>query len=285
VIPPVPGKFPSDWIAATTIYNDYSTLFASDNVLTYKMSGMPPTVMSTITFDGNSGVMSGQVPALNQEVFPMTLVITAEDFEGGSSSYTQNINIHTPNDPEYNPLTEIPNAYFGVEYILDVGSRFYHENTLTYEMSGTPEGSGFRIDPKTGVLKGTPNRNDLNAPQPIRFSITARDTFDNEKTVYVDLRVLDYQGIEMLPIPEYDATLGEAVFEDMSSYFTSPTGRAIAYSIESMPSNSNSLSILPMSGHVSGVPTLQDLNFQQPIPIIIKATDGTIVLGSLITLP
>jgi hypothetical protein len=66
--------------------------------------------------------------------------------------------------------------------------------------------------------------------------------------------------------------MGTEVFLDLAAFFTSPTGLPMTYTLNDNPTGSNALSI---SGSVlKGIVTTRELQFQQPIPIIVGATDG-----------
>ena len=49
---------------------------------------------------------------------------------------------------------------------------------------------------------------------------------------------------------------------------------AYSYELVDQPSRSGSLSIDSTTGVLAGVLTTVDLNFQQPMPVILRATDG-----------
>lgn len=254
---------------------DFAPFFRSVNSLVYSLTGLPPN--SLLNFDFSSGRLYGVVST--DDAFhrpqPVVLNVTADDLMGGQAYLTHSITFVIPNNPSIIPLeSQRQVAYFGNMFNIDFGQVFQHDGNLNYTIEGLPSGSGLVFDAQTGMLRGFVNRVDLNAQQPLELKVTANDGFGGTAFYTASVRILDYEGIVSRPIPPTNGFVGEELFLDVSQFFSSPTQRPLTFSIKDLPSGSNSLRINPTTGILTGVPTMQDKQFQQPIVVLIEVDDG-----------
>jgi hypothetical protein len=131
----------------------------------------------------------------------VVLIVTADDLKGGLATYRHNLGFFTPEYPVLMPFVESQkNAYLFIPFSLDIGSRFSHSGPMTFTITSLPFGGGLLFN-QAGLLSGTPNRVDLDAMQPLNFTVSADAGNGGVSEYTFKVRVLDYAGILELPIP------------------------------------------------------------------------------------
>jgi hypothetical protein len=137
----------------------------------------------------------------------VVLIVTADDLKGGLATYRHNLGFFTPEYPVLTPFTESQkNAYLFIPFSLDIGLRFSHSEPMTFTITGLPFGGGLMFT-QAGLLSGTPNRVDLEAMQPLCFTVSANAGNCGVSDYTFKVRVLDYAGIQELPVPDGEVEL------------------------------------------------------------------------------
>jgi len=135
---------------------------------------------------------------------------------------------------------------------------------------GLPVGSGLTFNTTLGILSGSPSQADVNASQ-LDLTLQVDDGKGGAGSFPFSVPVLNYQSIIEQPLPTDAAFVNTNFSLNLLQYFQARMGRVLAINVTGLPT---SFSFNPTTSVISGIPTTQDLQATQPIPVLIQVSDG-----------
>lgn len=269
------------------------TRFCSDPngfPLTYSITGLPAN--SGLTFDPNSGLLSGIPTKAASDLGSVAVVVCATSKAGFSDCLPQFL--LTFQHPLRKPIVDPPipspiSALKGQRFVGYLHYHFYEPDgqPLVYSISGLPIGSGLSLGPMTGVFSGTPNEADYRA-SPLVLSVFASNEqgvlpgntcqFSNQGGRARAELILVVEDLTTPPIcnpipSQGTAQVGQYWFAGLSRYFLPGDGPSkLEFSLRLLPRGSG-LAIDSKSGVVAGVLTSQDA-IASPLNLVVNVSNG-----------
>lgn len=284
-IPVLSGSLPAaTGVLSSLLYYNAAPLMGGAS-LNFSVFGIMPASNLKMS---SSGVLSGVPTEVDMNGPP--LLVTAMDASGNSAQATLQLTIAKSGVSSsiiFLPIKPVE-AFKGQYFQLNVAQRFYDDagRKLAVSLEGIPRGSGLSFDQQSGVLSGTPNDVDLRQYQPLRFLVSAQVN-DTKKTgeVYVNC-LSDQPQKDNAAVPPANsnrapastsikrqvAVEGEPFLFGVASSFLDQDGDVLTYSLEDLPEGTG-LRIDAISGIISGTPTRSDSLVQQPLHVVVAATD------------
>ncbi|WP_155296285.1 putative Ig domain-containing protein [Spirosoma rigui] len=233
--------------------------FNDDGTLTYSVAGLP----AGLDINGTTGVISG-TPTVSG---PFTVTVTVTDVANQSVSDDFVLNV-SPAPVVNNPPTIVGNglispqsATVGVGFTTETAYAFNDDGTLTYSVTGLP--NGLDINATTGQITGTPT-----VAGSFTVLVTATDAANQS--------VSDDFVLNVVPVNNAPTIVGNGLISPQSATvgvgFTTETAYAfnddgtLTYSVTGLP---NGLDINATTGQITGTPTVAG-----SFTVLVTATDA-----------
>jgi hypothetical protein len=145
------------------------------DVLSFRIEGLPTS--GSLQFDEDLAVLEGTPVAADVRDTPYKIKVTATDRQGASASLEFELLILRRNEPPV-VVAQVPDqeAIEGIAYSLDLAASFDDPDEgdqLRFRSSGLPASGSLQLDAATGLLSGTPTREDaLNEAYTIQVQVT-----------------------------------------------------------------------------------------------------------------
>jgi hypothetical protein len=209
-------------------------------------------------------------------------------FDGTGFSREAKVDISiedVPNEPPF-VVSDVPEqtATEGVRYSLALAANFSDPDdgdVLRFSASGLPGSGSLQINEETGLLSGTPVREDVQ-DRPYSIRVTATDRLGESARLSFDLRIIRHNDppVVVAPVPDQEAVEGRAFSLDLSANFDDPDeGDVLRYSAVGLPVT-GSLRLDAASGVLAGTPLREDAR-DEPYTIDVQARDRAGATASL----
>lgn len=144
--------------------------------LRYSIAGLPPS--GSLQLNEDSALLAGTPVLADVRDEPYDVTVTATDLEGASASLSFQLLVIRANEPPV-VIAPVPpqEAMEGSAFSLDLSSNFDDPDdgdVLSYSATGLPASGSLQLDAATGVLAGTPVREDAR-DEPYTIDVQARD--------------------------------------------------------------------------------------------------------------
>jgi hypothetical protein len=181
VVQPVPDQVATEGVEFRLLL---ATNFADPDVnddddgdrLRYSIAGLPPD--GSLQLNEDSGLLAGTPVLADVRDEPYNITVTATDREGASASLAFELLVIPGNEPPV-VIAPVPpqEAMEGSAFSLDLSSNFDDPDdgdVLSYSATGLPASGSLALDAVSGVLAGTPVREDAR-DEPYTIGVQARD--------------------------------------------------------------------------------------------------------------
>ena len=238
-----------------------------DEVLTFSLTESP----GWMTIDPDTGELTG-TPAPEDIGNAIEVTVTVMDFAETTDTATFLIDVLVINDPPVIHSEYLDPATQDVlyEFPLDA-TDLDPADALLYELTQSP--AWLTIDPDTGILSGTPGNGDIGAGFPVSVTVTdPRDDFDDAEFTIEVVNVNDPPVINTASIVDARQDEPYSVFIDANDI---DPDEVLSFVLDTGPAW---LSIDPLTGELSGTPTLTDVGAGELITVTVmdymEATDS-----------
>ncbi|MBW4517516.1 MAG: putative Ig domain-containing protein [Timaviella obliquedivisa GSE-PSE-MK23-08B] len=251
-----------DTFFSTNIRSNFADIDVG-NSLTFTATGLP-TGLSI----ASNGVISGT--PTNAAVGNNTIIITANDGNGGTVSNTFILTVTNTNDtPVVVNLIPDTTATEDNSFSLNITSYFSDidaGDTLTYTAIGLPD--GLSINPMSGIISGSPTNNAVGSRN---ITVTANDGKGGNVSDTFTLTVLNTNDAPTVSTPIPDRTATEDALFSMNirgNFADVDGGDTLTFGATGLPTG---LTLNPTTGVLNGVPTNSNVGANT---ITITANDG-----------
>jgi Domain of unknown function (DUF4347)/Putative Ig domain/Bacterial Ig domain len=224
------------------------------DTLTYSATGLP----AGLTINTTTGVISGTMPNNASTVGPFSVVVTANDGQGGTTTQAFQI-VSTNQAPTVVPANITPDkaAPDGAAINFSVANAFKDTNNDTLAFSATGLPAGLTINSATGVISGNiaANASQSNTSgQPVGtyvVVVTANDGKGGTVTETFRYVVSNPVPVVVIAIPSRSTTDGSSISLSVAANFKDggSDSDTLAYSVTGLPSG---LTINSTTGVISG---------------------------------
>ncbi|MEO0328860.1 MAG: putative Ig domain-containing protein [Pseudomonadota bacterium] len=269
IISPIADQANAD---AEAVSLDVSNAFADQDqdILTFDATGLPDGLM----INTSSGLIQGTVDNSASQNGPFTVVVTADDGEGGvtTDTFTWTITNQAPvtdsaiSDHVSNDADTIS---------VNVSSNFSDPDSdvLTFSATGLP--NGLSIDPGTGEISGTidADASSGGVSNDGVYSVTI-EVDDGEGGTKIDTftwTINDPAPTIVAPILNQTSLDNEVISLNVSAAFSDPDGDTLVYSAIGLPTG---LAIDANTGEISGQVD-NSASVAGSFAVTITASDGT----------
>jgi hypothetical protein len=159
--------------------------------LRFSIDGLPGS--GSLQFDEDLAVLAGTPVAADVREEPYTVEVTATDRQGASASLEFDLFILSSNEP---PVVVAPvpaqEAVEGIAFSLNLAANFSDPDDgdiLRFSSTGLPASGALQLDAATGLLSGTPVREDAR-DEPYTIEVSATDRAGATATLSFQLLVL-----------------------------------------------------------------------------------------------
>jgi hypothetical protein len=162
-----------------------------DDELRFSIKGLPGS--GSLEFDEDRAILAGTPVRADVRDKPYKIEVTATDRAGASATLEFDLNIVRLNSPPV-VVAQVPDqeAIEGFAYSLDLAPNFNdpdEDDVLRYSSNGLPASGTLRLDAATGLLSGTPVREDAR-DQPYTIEVRAADRAGATATLSFQLLIL-----------------------------------------------------------------------------------------------
>ncbi|HSM42669.1 MAG TPA: putative Ig domain-containing protein, partial [Afifellaceae bacterium] len=230
--------------------------------LTFSATGLPTGLSIS-----SAGVISGTLPADASQSGPYTVVVTANDGEGGTVTDTFTWTVNNP-APVVDSAIADQTSDDGDTVSLDVSGNFSDPDgdTLTYSATGLPTGLSIS---SAGVISGILPA-DASQSGPYTIVVTANDGEGGTITDTFTWTVNNPAPVANGTLPSASGAPDSAITPiDVSGAFVDPDGDPLNFSATGLPTG---LSIDPVTGMISG--TVAAAVSPGPFSVTVTADDG-----------
>ena len=160
------------------------------DVLEFSAKGLPES--GSLQFDPQSAVISGTPVAADVKDKSYSIEVKAEDRAGASATLKFKLLIVRRNSPPV-VVTQVPGqeAIENIAYSLNISANFDDPDAgdvLRFSATGLPASGRLQLNATTGVLSGTPTRDDAR-DEPYTVTVRARDSAGATATLTFKLRI------------------------------------------------------------------------------------------------
>ena len=247
--------------------NSFSDL--EGDTLTFTATGLP----LGLSIDPGTGVISGTLESSASQNGPYTIVVTADDGNGGtvSDSFDWNISNPAPDAVDDNFTTDEDTPVSGTVASNDSDP---DGDALTFSVANQPTNGNVVLQPN-GSFTYTPDPG-YNGPDSFDYQTVDADGATSTATAFINIDAVNDVPVVDTPIADQTNLDSETVSVDVGSGFSDPDGDALTFSAAGLPTG---LSIDPVTGLITG--TLGSSASQSgPYTIVVTAEDGN---GGLIS--
>ena len=257
---------------------DASQAFSDPNTdaLTYAATGLP----KGLAIDPATGKITGTIDPSASANGPYTVTVTATDDKGAATTETFAWTVENDPPTAGAPVPPVSAADGQAIAPIDTASHFNSPNalSLTYSVTGLP--AGLSIDPATGKITGTIDRNAAaNAPTTsgsgatldgtYTVTVTASDGQGGAATQTFTIDAKNAAPVVTTRTPDQQGLDGSPVSLATASAFADPNGDPLTYAASGLPKG---LAIDPTTGRISG--TIDpSASAKGPYTVMVTATD------------
>ncbi len=251
-VTPIADRSSSDGAA---IDLDIAASFGDDDAMTYTASGLP----AGLGISG-AGVITGTLPANASAAGPYTVIVTATDAQGATTTDTFTWTVTNP-APSVTPIADQADSD-NAAININVAPNFADDDAMTYTASGLPAGLGIS---GAGVITGTLPAN-ASAASPYTVTVTATDAQGATTTDTFTWTVTNpAPGVS--PIADQASSDGAAIDLDIAASFGDDD--AMTYTASGLPAG------LGISGAGVITGTLPaNASAASPYTVTVTATDA-----------
>lgn len=146
------------------------------DILRFSIDGLPAS--GSLQFDEDLALLAGTPVAADVRNRPYSIRVTATDRQGAKASLSFELLVIRSNEPPF-VVSEVPDqeAIENIAYSLNLSANFDDPDegdVLRFSASGLPASGTLRLDAATGVLSGTPLREDAR-DEPYVVDVQAED--------------------------------------------------------------------------------------------------------------
>ncbi len=239
---------------------DVSQAFADPNagdVVTYAASGLP----KGLAIDPATGLITGTVaPDAPPREYAVTIVATDDKGAATAETFQWSIGDVSPVNGGGLPPQRYGDGQGGIAIETAGGFASPNRLPLTYDAGGLP--AGLSIDPATGLITGTLDRN-ASASAPVKLgsgsslegiyavTVTATDPFGGTTSQVFAIEVDNVPPVVVARTSDQHGRAGQAIAPlDLGTAFADTAGDALTYAATGLPPG---LAFDPTTGRVTGV--------------------------------
>ncbi|MDH3909345.1 MAG: Ig-like domain-containing protein, partial [Gammaproteobacteria bacterium] len=159
--------------------------------LRFSIKGLPGS--GSLEFDEDRAILEGTPVVADVREEPYTIEVTATDRQGASASLEFDLFVLSSNEPPV-VVASVPaqEAIEGIAYSLNLAANFNDPDdgdVLRFSSSGLPASGTLQLDAATGLLSGTPIREDAR-DEPYTIEVQAADRAGATATLSFQLLIL-----------------------------------------------------------------------------------------------
>jgi CshA-type fibril repeat protein len=214
---------------STAINIDVSSNFSDTEgqSLSFTATGLPPGL--SIDTDGN---ITGTIDSSASVNGPYTVVITADDGNGGSvtDTFTWNVSNPGPDAQDDNYTTDEDTA---ITSFVGTNDSDPDGDNLTYAQTSNPT-NGTVVFNSDGTFTYTPDA-DYSGTDTFDYEITDADGSKSTATVTIDVQETNDLPVVDAAIPDQSDIDSESIDMDISGNFSDPEGGALTFTATGLP--------------------------------------------------